>query len=42
MNPWLQTWDWQDVALALLVWVVVLAFVSWLLANVATRPPRHY
>jgi hypothetical protein len=42
MSPWLQSWDWGDAAVALLVWVVVLAFLSWLLTNITTRPPRHH
>ena len=42
MNPWLQSWEWADVAVALLVWVIVLAVLSWLLTNFTTRPPRHY
>ena len=42
VNVWLQNWDWDAVAIALFVWVVVLAFVSWLAANMTTRPPRHH
>ena len=41
MNVWVQNWDWGGVAIALLFWMLVLAFVAWLAANVTTRPPRH-
>jgi hypothetical protein len=42
VNPWLQAWDWDWVPVAVLVWMVLLGLLSWLAANITTRPPRHH
>ena len=35
MTPWLQSWEWPQLAAVLAIWVIALGLVSWLLGGVA-------